>query len=291
MRKILISFFALSVFLSLSAVEFSTKLYFKDAAGHTDSVMVGYSSIATDSLNAGLGEVNLLNSQIDTTFFSGISDVIADASIYKYKKANYRTKTKFSTYNNPLNQFLSIDIICKNFPITISWNKLLFQDTIRSKSFISASYPSSGFDVGEQPHWLCYDDSLMYYTYNSGNDYSKNYLFEAGNYYIDSINSKPVKIWTLFVGFAGYKFNTRLNTNDIDNSIIYSSPCTNNLNIKFGQVKKRLIQLYSLTGQILYNEFQNNSNISIDVSNLESGMLLLKILENNKVQVYKITKK
>ncbi|MHB9141171.1 MAG: T9SS type A sorting domain-containing protein [Paludibacter sp.] len=292
MRELIISVFAMNLFISLSAQEFSTKIYFKDAVNHKDSITVGYSSIATAVLNPALGEVNLLDNQIDTTFFSGLSDAIADANIDKYKKANYRTKTKYTTYIKPYHQqFLSIDVICNNFPITISWNKQLFQDTARSKSFITASYPGIIYDVGEQPHGLCYDDSLMYYTYNLDSDYSKNYLFEVGNFYIDSIHSKPVKIWTIFIDFAGTDFNTGFRDIDVENVISYTNPCENTLNLKFSHKSRRLIELYSITGILLYSKYQSETSEKIDVSANDSGIYLLKVQENNKSNVYKIVKK
>lgn len=45
--------------LTLYSQDFSTKFYFKDGEGRIDSVLIGYTENATDSLNNSLGEIKL----------------------------------------------------------------------------------------------------------------------------------------------------------------------------------------------------------------------------------------
>lgn len=280
---------ALSIFSVSFSQDFSTKLYFKDGIGKVDSIKVGFSTNATDTLNNILGENKLLDSQIDTTFFVGISDVLINANTSE--TAKFRTKTKYVNTNRPeYLRFINIDLICKNYPLTISWDKKLFQDSNRSKSFIIASHPGGWFDVGEQPHWLSTSDSVKYYSTNLYNDYSKNYLYEVGNYYVDSIHSKPIKIWRLYVDFASSGFYLAINEIDKSKDVIFPNPCKNTLNIKSDQGNAALIQILDLTGKLLYSESYIGFTKSIDVSGLSKGIYLLKMIYNEKINTFKIQK-
>lgn len=280
---------ALSIFHVSFSQDFSTKLYFKDGIGNVDSIKVGYSTIAGDTLNNLLGEKKLLDSQIDTTFFVGISDVLI--TVNETETAKFRSKTKYVNTNCPdYIRFINVDLICKNYPLTISWDKKIFQDSNRSRSFIIASHPGGWFDVGEQAHWLSTSDSVMYYTTNLANDYSKNYLYEVGDYYIDSIHSRPVKIWRLYVDFASSNFNLAVRETNKSGNEIFPNPCKNFLNIKSDQSNAKFYQIIDLTGKLLHNESYIGFNKCIDVSDLSKGIYLLKIIYREKVNIYKIQK-
>ena len=272
------------------AQDFATKLYFKDGIGRVDSIKVGFSTSATDSLNSQLGEIKLSDPQIDTTFFVGISDVRINGNTNE--TAKFRTKTKYVNTSRPdYLRFINIDLICKNYPLTISWNKSLFQDTNRSKSFIISSHPGGWFDVGEQPHWLNSEDSIKYYTTNLSNDYSKNYLYETGDFYIDSIHSKPVKIWRLYVDFAGSDFNMDVRKTNNSKDIIFPNPCQDILHINSEQSTQGFMQLFSLTGCLLFEQSCSGSSMSINMTKFAAGTYLLQINNGIQISTYKIQKK
>jgi hypothetical protein len=75
------------------------------------------------------------------------------------------------------------------------------------------------------------------------------------------------------------------------------NPVDDLLNVQFqqNQFDKTQLSIYSITGQMVYNKqqrIQQNSAVTIDVSNLTSGLYFLKInAENNETIIKKITVK
>ncbi|MEI6755287.1 MAG: T9SS type A sorting domain-containing protein [Paludibacter sp.] len=281
------------VFLNISVFsqEFSTKIYFKDAVGRVDSITVGYALLATDSLNSALGEKNIPLDQIDTTFFVCISK-IEQVGPDKFAKPVYRTKVKYADFNKPdYNRVLHLDVICKDFPFTISWNKNDFRDILRSKSCISTS-PPGWSDLGGKLEWLGQTDNMVFYDYNKTENYSRNYLYGNynENYHMDTIISKSIKTGDLLIAFFGHDFN--VGVNDIINSkiSIFPNPCKEYINIDVSNKTNFTIKIYNLTGVLVRNETITANTTKIDMSTLPSGIYLLKIGSINEITKIKIQK-
>ena len=68
---------------------------------------------------------------------------------------------------------------------------------------------------------------------------------------------------------------------------IYPNPASNNLNIECGERINNL-ELYDAIGRMLIRKTNVLDNVSIDVSNLESGMYILKIRTSNGSGEYKV---
>ena len=51
-----------------SQEEFSFPMIFEDAVGNKDTIVVGYDSLATDSIDTAFGEVDIVNQPWDSTF-------------------------------------------------------------------------------------------------------------------------------------------------------------------------------------------------------------------------------
>jgi hypothetical protein len=227
-----------------------------------------------------LGEKDLFDAQIDTNFFVYVSDVIAFEN-GKFLKPKYKTKKQL--LNSKLNALpVCIDIICKEFPLTIKWDKLQFQDTSRSQSFIISIPPGGWFDVGMGPLRLITSDSVVY---------SQQYMNEWVNYYTDSIHAKDVKVWKLYIGFANSKDNTGFEIIENTSHKVFPNPCQNSLTIQFANEKTVNLQLSNITGKLLFSEHFKGTSTSIDMSDLQKGIYLLKIIENTNYYVYKIIKK
>jgi len=277
MKRLLIFLILLPV--SLYSQEFSTNFIFKNGKGISDTIVVGYSPNATDSLDVSMGEKNIPDSQIDTNFFVYASDVIAFEN-GKFLKPKYRTKKQLlSTKSNTLP--VCIDIICKDFPLTIKWDKLQFQDTSRSQSFIIPGPPGGWFDVGVGPLRLITKDSVVY---------SQQYISEWAHNYADSIHAKEVKVWKLYIGFANSKNNTGINTLENEKYKVFPNPCQNSLTILFANEKNVFFQLTDLAGKTLYSEHFKGTSTNIDMTDLQKGIYFLKVSENYNNYVYKILK-
>lgn len=261
--------------------EFSTNFIFKDAVGHTDTLILGYSLSATDSLDTIIGEKNLTESQIDTNFFVYASDV----RVYRdsdFLKPGFRTKKQIVHLNNPdYLRYACIDVICKNFPLTIKWNKQEFQDTSRSKSFVIITPPGGWFDVGESPHLLSKTDSFAY-TLERLRDY--------GRFYIDFIHSKPLKIWKLYIGFANYKNGLSIYNCTASLIKVYPNPCKNLFIVQFDNAKEVIFQLFDASGKLYFNEQFIGTIEHINISNLPDNLYYLKVISANGPFYYKILK-
>lgn len=295
MKRIVLLLIQIVSVIILFAQEFSTKIYFRDNAGNKDTITVGYSLYGSrDSLNATLGEYNIPESQIDTNFFAGIRWFNSDqSSLNRFMKPVFRTKIKYVDFKEPdYRRTISIDVICKNFPLILSWDKVVFQDTIRSKSYITTTHPGGWFDVGGYTDWLSESDSVVFYDYDRTQDYSKFYLYNTDNstYYLDSIQSKPLKIGSLYIGFLEHNYSLGIENMVISNVSIYPNPCGNILNINFENNDLKKIQIYDSLGKLIINKFVNGKNERLDISDLNKGICVMKIINNNKINTIKIIK-
>jgi hypothetical protein len=286
MKNLIFIYFVLSVFFELSAQEFTTKIYFKDAMGNKDTIVVGYSMTGSrDTINSVLGEYNIPDSKIDTNFFIGISDIRSEPLLYKYMDAKFRTKVKYVDFKQPdYRRTINVDIICRHFPLKVIWHREEFNDSNRSKSCITTTAPGGWFDVGEPPVWLNKTDSTTF-------DANQLYGLDNYNYYIDSINSKPVKIGSLYIGFLQFDYNVGVKITQEDEIKAYPNPCMDNINLNLRNTDYTNISVYDLYGNMLLNQSLNQVQESINVSNLTKGIYFLKLYNSKKSSILKILKK
>lgn len=73
---------------------------------------------------------------------------------------------------------------------------------------------------------------------------------------------------------------------------VYPNPVTDLLNVNFGSfTTEAIVRILNINGQLLYNEVIDNQLESvIDVSNLNSGIYLLQVIENNQIKSVKFIK-
>ncbi|MFZ4106164.1 T9SS type A sorting domain-containing protein [Flavobacterium sp.] len=84
--------------------------------------------------------------------------------------------------------------------------------------------------------------------------------------------------------------NLGINNIKSDEFVIYPNPVKDYLTIKGNTVVNKVTVFNSL-GQILFEKNQNNSEFSLDLSNLSSGNYYVKIESDDKKQVLKVIKK
>lgn len=74
------------------------------------------------------------------------------------------------------------------------------------------------------------------------------------------------------------------------NLTVYPNPATNNFTVNTGNDEKATIQLFNIVGQQVYSEtFTGSTNVS--VANLRSGVYMLKVNQNGKVNTTKVVVK
>ncbi len=287
MKKLLI-FLLFPLSSTLVSQEFSTTFVFKDAIGNQDSIVVGYSPLATDSINESLGEKKISETEIDTIFHVYISNVkvkyYGDKNCY-YEKARFKTKKKYaklistkdiSTWNDEY--IIKVDVLAKFFPITVFWNKTLFQNDTLLNSFIISSQPGFWFDAVESPTILSINDSILYSP-----DGSK-FLC-----YYDSIQSVLVPIHKLYICFATKDYAFSIHNDQVSDIKIYPNPCNSFIRVNFQQESDYLLEIITLDGQLVRKEKVHKSS-TINLSELPSGVYILRLKNKNSNFYYKLIK-
>ena len=138
MKTILLLFLFISY--NLLSQEFSFPLYFEDAKGNKDTITLGYDINATDGIDASFGEEN-----INIIPWDSILDVRVG-----YLFRDYRFLTKKQILNKDCNKavyphYATIPIKSKNYPVKISWNKDLFNNSCRNKTILTDWSPGGWF--------------------------------------------------------------------------------------------------------------------------------------------------
>ena len=76
---------------------------------------------------------------------------------------------------------------------------------------------------------------------------------------------------------------------------ISPNPVSNSLNLKFNQNISTgiLVEIYDILGKLIYKEtsVMNNQRNTIDVSDLNRGIYIVKIYSGNNISIKKFTKK
>jgi len=71
------------------------------------------------------------------------------------------------------------------------------------------------------------------------------------------------------------------------NMTVYPNPATNNFTVNMGNDEKASIQLFNIVGQQVYSETFTGST-TVNVANLHSGVYMLKVNQNGKVNTTKV---
>ena len=138
---------------------------------------------------------------------------------------------------------------------------------------------------------------VIFYNYNQGtiiSDYNVNQTTPA--FFRD--NLYPAPIWNATCHYPWIL--TKVSCNDCaivnvpeiekTNPTVYPNPATNNFTVNLGNDEKANIQLFNIVGQQVYGETITGT-AQVNVSNLNSGVYMLKINQNGKVYTTKVVVK
>ena len=139
---------------------FEIPIYFEDAIGNRDSIILGYDELATYGIDPSFGEINLIDSAYS-------NDFEVRAAIYDYgwewgnlprviesKKMIIGYICEDSTYFDEANSIMVV-IKTDNWPIKITWDKDEFHEACNYIEIIDCT-AGGWFDVcgGGHPHML-----------------------------------------------------------------------------------------------------------------------------------------
>jgi hypothetical protein len=271
--------------------EFSFAMTFIDAIGNTDTLIIGYNSDATDSVDAEFGEVNIIDLALDSIFDVRITNERKVRAWYthqyqsKYHLKKQIVKTDCIKWADPV----SIDINCKNWPVTAKWDSNLFVDSpCRGGSVFTSLHPGLWWDVltsSDLVYRKLFNINEVTFTSNADE------FFYPGDYsegsYINS-DHDTISVFWVVIGTNAIWSHVEPDFYN-DNLVFFPNPSRDyiKLNIE-NNLTIRRIEVYDLTGKKQNVVVCNNE---IDISNLISGFYYIRIIDNyNRIILKKFIK-
>jgi hypothetical protein len=251
--------------------EFSFSMYFEDAIGNKDTLILGYDNEATDTIDQLFGEINIINLPLDSLFDVRISNIFY--GWHNWGPGTFQTKKqivkKKCGYYFALN---CIDFYCHNWPVTATWDKSLFNTDCLEGSVFTSCMPGGWFDVlgpSDLDYAIMVWDDSVTFTSNSADGF-----IEWGDYL--NSNGELIQVfWQLF----GDKSLINVDENKISlekKLNIYPNPINHNdnLNILSSINMNNTVQIIDILGNSQIFKINNNM---INIRNLEAGIYFLKL--------------
>lgn len=267
--------------LTISQEEFSFTLYFEDAVGNKDSLILGYDENATDGIDESLGEENIIHQpwsdkldvRIGDKTYSNTSSGQVDDLIWLTENTYLTKKQIIEAYceESLASSRVSIQFYTPNLPITIRWDKEIIKgDSCSEHSFFFGREDHFSFNL----YHLQYEDSLQVDS-TLINDFFASYSWEGKE-----------------IGVLQFIFHkeTTLNNDEFEEKnkvLAYPNPIASNelLNVEF-------IGNYSIInhqGQVLKNGEVENNRISLyDVPQGVYFLILQNTTTINKLKIIKL---
>ncbi len=293
MKKKLLPLLLFFIVQTSIAQEFMFQLNFTDAVGNKDSLLIGYDINATDTVDAGFGEINIISTPLDTAFDVRISSVYNTVSGWSPTSNNFQLKKQI-VKNNGICDFntLVIDVFAKHWPITATWNSVLFNDTCLEGSVFTSVHPGGWWDIGSTSN--LYRSELALYssvTFSSNNDGNLSSPFPTynGGAYLNT-NNDTISVFWLKLGDSTI-LNTAVNQLVLDNNFsTYPNPANEVLNISVAKeldLTNAEISLVDISGRTILSQPINSAETMINISHLPSGVYFSTLRLNNETALFK----
>jgi hypothetical protein len=276
--KLLILFLLISFSSTSFCQQFSFQIFFKDAFGNKDTITLGYDEGATDSIDTAFGEVNIIQNPRDTAFDVRISNEFKNRRYYQ-TWGSYHTKKQIVGYdctNFSFDRTQVIDIFAKHWPVTATWDSLLFDDHCRKGSFMTSINPGGWWDVRSQSNLYILEfsekDSVTF-TSNINPWYNESYG------YIDGLDTVSV-FWQVIGSTSILEIATKEQSEQLNAINIFPNPFSNQLTFSAQTNDEILISIYNINGQKISQEKFTNYT-SIDTERFPKGIYIYKLSDSN----------
>ena len=267
--------FLLIIFsLTLPAQEFSFDLYFEDAVGNKDTLTLGYDSLATRFIDTAFGEQNIVSKTLVAPFDVRVTDEMERRSMGPQNTLTATFHTKKQIVHNDCDErwfsVIDMNVYCENWPISVTWDKRLFDISCRIGTFLTPITPEIWAD---SPFPLVHlsrqaGDTLE----RSDNDAQNSYTREG----------KWIQVFWLMVrdekGFV-------ISNNEIEMSKeklrAFPNPShaqlTVSLNVKEENMRNTSIEIRDLNGRLCMSDVLIGKSKTIDVSGLSKGLYFISV--------------
>ncbi|TNE56371.1 MAG: T9SS type A sorting domain-containing protein [Bacteroidetes bacterium] len=279
--KPFICFLLLSV--SGMAQEFQFQLTFEDSQGNRDSLVLGYDPSASDSLNQSFGELNIIDSVRSVGLDVRVTNEWMQrkngqtGSFHTKRKITYKSECEKPSLNIP------IDILTKNWPVKVTWNKALFDTVCHQWTSFKCNNEYLPSDVLGScagsffASFLNEEDSTLIGEDNIGLAYT--WSGEEEHFYYSLNDQDTVSVfWLQFV----YPDNSGIGELPSKKYFhVFPNPVSSILNLELDNevsIFSSMIEVYSFEGKkVLSRPFQTELN----VQQLPSGFYTVSVTDQS----------
>lgn len=288
MKKIVLFYLLLLGGLLVNGQEFSFRMYFEDSAGNKDTLEIGYDMNGSrDSILAQFNEVNLVETPFNRELDVRITNQ-ADINMGNYNHSLFHTKSKTIRYYCPIggywfteNPYVNIDILTENWPVTVTWDQDLFQDTCLSGSIITPLHPMTWWDSGmyfsDFERILMAEQDQLTFTGNFPSNWAEyphdNVNF---NYYVIEEFEYPISTFRFGFGDSTLIALKAESENSLVDLTVYPNPTTGRVFLK-GSYTSPVEKVYAvdISGKMFELLWESEGT---DISRLNSGLYLLNVV-------------
>jgi len=255
--------------------EFNFQLYFEDAVGTKDTLTLGYDTTATYSIDNSFNETNIYSIPFNNSFEVRTSDGLQESNVLPtfYTKKQIVSNPCKTTKPN----WIQLDIKCNNFPIVVKWDKTLFQNSCRLKTYIT--------------DWITGDVSPPYPRTNTFLGQSDSIVFQTHQRTLEYLNNNDtIKVFYISIGdgVPALIGSTKESKRQIRHKV-FPNPASNIIQIQLDNENLiiKSVEIFDLYGQKHLTTDKNN----VSLNNLPEGFYFYKIFfSNNRIESGKITK-
>ncbi len=285
MKRLFLLIIILSFASMIFSQQFSLPIYFQDAIGNKDTIILGYDNNGTDSIDAALGETNIISVPLDSSLDVRITNEWLKRNKF-YTIGTFHTKKQI--VNNSCGSWLSlitIDIYTKHWPITASWDSSLFNNYCLNGSVLTSVNPRGWWETGSPSNLLRVElknYNKVTFTSNVDAIYNNNYA------YINSTDDTIPVFWQMFADSTLLLLNVN-KIKGISSFRAFPNPADDYLNIETGRnFNEFLYKIYDIVGKEVYSCIINTPNKQINVSSFHDGVYIQKLISRDHVSTKKL---
>ncbi len=277
----LISIYMLSA--ELNAQEFSFPLFFEDAIGNRDTLILGFDSNATDSIDADFGEINIVD-QTWNDIFDVRAGEVKYYGIWEEMPPTYNSKKQIINRTCDFEHKINIVLYCSNFPLVIKWDTSLFTNNNCTKGSLLSNSPFFGWDTPFDEKFL----SPQFFAFTTDSLVIGDDIPFMPLYHFFDEGKDIIMLWLTFADTTTLPPLSIHQISGEDNLLIYPNPSNNELNIKINTIENdsKRIMIYNVLGRLVFeSEKLNlfNNQVRVNTTSIKAGLYYVRLIQNNKI--------
>ncbi len=286
--KHFITYILLFFFAICKGQQYSFPVYFEDAKGNKDTLLIGFDVEATHGVDENFGEINLLGKKLDTVFnvvfsdknFKPNEDHNTETPMTYQLKKQILPRVDTLDNNYTLSSVVEIDVTCDNWPIKISWDSTLLKDDFFYNMILTANHhPGGWFDVSP----LSGNGALHKMMNESSVVFSKEDLCV--------VDWRDSTLFFYMGWFDLISSTSKLLKNDV--VAIYPNPFSQKMTVKLSNQKSiDAVEIINMLGvKLLEVTAISKEEIELDLSELNAGVYQIRIVNKDGTSLFSTIQK